>query len=391
MIALSHPISRNNLLLLGLLLLGSCKMSEYIKEPSVGFNGSFEVEKNGYPVNWITYTPKTAKVGNFRIYFDQKDVKEGKQSLRFDVKKCSDKGGRFSPGVAQEIPVTEGEEYRLTYWIKNNDAIFKIEAKAVNAMYQQHCYSFSSGEYLSEWTKKVAICHVNKGMNKLRFEVTILKPGTFWIDDVKLEKNTKPLKEDLINYELLMNDTVTFNIIPPINGRGLKGSFSRSSYDLSAFTISYDENGNLEVSGVKGCPSNHQNEIIFYLTKGTTMRHGDTIIVNASSFYNKLYLINVKSNGIVDTLPQNAQIRLLSKDLNNNYSPTLITARHETATLLALPTGVNYDEINVAFHKPETVGVFSYFAVTDTNGVTKTYPSDDYILMGGNTFNFIKK
>ena len=95
-----HYYSKYPFLLIVLLLFVSCKMCEHIVDDKAGFNGSFEEEKNGVPINWITYTSKTAKYANFRLYFDEKDMKDGKQSLRFDVTNCSDKGGRLSPGIA---------------------------------------------------------------------------------------------------------------------------------------------------------------------------------------------------------------------------------------------------------------------------------------------------
>lgn len=166
----------------------SCKMSEHIVDDKAGFNGSFESEKNGVPINWITYTSKTAKYANFRLYFDTKEAKDGKQCLRFDVKNCSDKGGRLSPGIAQEILVKEGETYRLTYWVKNKESNFRVVAKAVNANNEQFCYSLTSGETINEWTEKTAICAIGKSMTKLRIEVNILSPGAFWIDDIKVER-----------------------------------------------------------------------------------------------------------------------------------------------------------------------------------------------------------
>jgi len=80
----------------------SCKqMSEKITDKSAGMNGGFEVSKNGIPVNWVMYTPKTVADAKFEIVLDKDVFKEGKQSLRFDVDKCSSIGGWNSPGIYQ--------------------------------------------------------------------------------------------------------------------------------------------------------------------------------------------------------------------------------------------------------------------------------------------------
>ena len=39
-----------------ILTVGCNKMSEKVVDKSVGLNGSFEVSKNGLPVNWLIYT-----------------------------------------------------------------------------------------------------------------------------------------------------------------------------------------------------------------------------------------------------------------------------------------------------------------------------------------------
>ncbi len=72
-----------------MILAGCNQMSEKETDPSVGLNGGFEVSKNGLPVNWLMYTPNTVPEAVFEIKLDKNVYKEGKKSLRFDVKKCS--------------------------------------------------------------------------------------------------------------------------------------------------------------------------------------------------------------------------------------------------------------------------------------------------------------
>jgi hypothetical protein len=91
-------------------------MSESLIDECLGLNGSFEKAKNNLPTNWLVYTQNTTGEGDFNISFDTNDAKDGTQSLKLDVKKCSDKGGWYSPGIAQEIPVKVNEEYKISFW-----------------------------------------------------------------------------------------------------------------------------------------------------------------------------------------------------------------------------------------------------------------------------------
>ena len=75
------------------LTVGCVKMSEYVEDKSAGLNGSFEVSENGLPVNWIMYTPNTIPDADFQIILDKDIFKEGKQSLKFEVERCSSTGG----------------------------------------------------------------------------------------------------------------------------------------------------------------------------------------------------------------------------------------------------------------------------------------------------------
>ena len=81
-------IKSNYSLMLGLVLIlsGCIRMSEKETDTSTGLNGGFEVSKNGLPVNWLMYTPNTVPDADFEIELDNVVFKEGKQSLRFDVK-----------------------------------------------------------------------------------------------------------------------------------------------------------------------------------------------------------------------------------------------------------------------------------------------------------------
>jgi len=162
------------------------QMSESVTDESAGINGSFEVIKNNLPVNWLVYTPNTTGEGDFDFSFDTKDAKEGKQSLKLDVKTCSAKGGWHSPGIAQEIPVKANEEYKISFWIKNSQSTFTVNINCVNAKQESKCLTLASSESINEWKYYEYKYKVPKDMEKLRIEMNVVKPGIFWIDNIKV-------------------------------------------------------------------------------------------------------------------------------------------------------------------------------------------------------------
>lgn len=180
------------ILMLGLLVLTGCvKMSEKESDESAGINGGFEVTKNGLPVNWLMYTPNTVPDGEFKVIIDKNIFKEGKQSIRFDVVNCSSTGGWHSPGFTNEFSDSgqfEGEViYKLSFWIKNNGSKFRVEAGGVAPYKGEMKVLIESAEQIEDWKYLEYKINVPKERH-LRMELNILKPGTFWIDDVQIVK-----------------------------------------------------------------------------------------------------------------------------------------------------------------------------------------------------------
>ena len=88
-----------SILSITLLLLLACKPGSIaIKGNDCNMNGGFEILKNNYPVNWNYYSPTTVNQGDFTISSDSLIVKEGRRSLKFNIKQCESIGGWHSPG-----------------------------------------------------------------------------------------------------------------------------------------------------------------------------------------------------------------------------------------------------------------------------------------------------
>lgn len=164
------------------------QMSESVVDPKVGSNGSFEMVKEELPVNWLVYTEKTTGEGSFKMDVDTSNAKEGQQALRFHVSACSDLGGHFSPGIAQELDVEPGKDYRIHFWVKNEGTAFKMNTSAVTAFEASQGPVLRSSETFKDWHLFTMDYKIPESMQKLRLELSVLKPGTLWIDAVSLEK-----------------------------------------------------------------------------------------------------------------------------------------------------------------------------------------------------------
>jgi len=164
------------------------QMSESIIDTNAGVNGGFEITQNEMPVNWQFYTQKTTGKGKFIIELDKKNFKEGKQSIKFSVADCSSEGGRFSPGLAQEIPANEGDEFTVKFWVKNSESQFLVKINGINATESDNGINFKSNENSDDWKQLKFKYTIPKEMNRLRIEINIIKQGNFWIDNFEIEK-----------------------------------------------------------------------------------------------------------------------------------------------------------------------------------------------------------
>lgn len=173
-------------------LMGGChQMSEQVVDKKAGLNGSFEVSKNGLPVNWLMYTPNTIPDADFQILLDKEIFKEGKQSLKFDVKRCSSIGGWKSPGFTNEFSevgkYTGEGRYKLSLWVKNAGTEFVITAGGVSAKKGNMIAQIKENEQIDDW--KLLEYEIDVPKDRwLRMELNILQPGSFWIDDVRIER-----------------------------------------------------------------------------------------------------------------------------------------------------------------------------------------------------------
>jgi uncharacterized protein (TIGR03067 family) len=168
--------------------------SEYVEFRPAGLNGSFEITQYGLPVNWHMSTPKREQGSDFDIMMDTTDFKEGKQSLKFVVRKCDEKRG---PGFFKEFAPNQnppaafetkpGETYRISFWAKNAGSEFVFKARGVSSFKGDEGVVIRSKETINEWRRFECTYTIPPKM-WLRIHLNVVQPGTFWIDDIRIVK-----------------------------------------------------------------------------------------------------------------------------------------------------------------------------------------------------------
>lgn len=185
-------------------------------------------------------------------------------------------------------------------------------------------------------------------------------------------------------HELNLGEIKAFN--DSIKGTIFQFSLRRGAYDLSRYKLEGNNDGSLKLFNLHGASGNHQNELEIKYCSGNIKRDADTITIQVKSHFNKLYIFSIEKKGIVDSLSNNVQIKLVAKTLKNEYCPSLVST-YNGLSLVALPSNIKEKEIYKPFHSDKTIGVFSYFAIYDEHGNVKNYPPNDYVIIGGNALS----
>ncbi|NKB72746.1 MAG: hypothetical protein GKR89_37215 [Candidatus Latescibacteria bacterium] len=176
-------------------LFGCNDTSEQIRDPDTGVNGSFEVVRSGLPVNWLIYTPATVPDSDFDVLFDTTKHVDGRQSLKFIVRACTPIGGWKSPGLAQEYPAQAGDVFNVSFSVMNHGAEFYVGIGGVGSFEGVEGPSVKTRSTLRKWRRYDWEYTMPEKMERLRINLNITKPGTFWIDDVRITRQSgEPVK-----------------------------------------------------------------------------------------------------------------------------------------------------------------------------------------------------
>jgi len=165
-------------------------MSIRQKSESAGFNGSFEIVKSGLPVNWYFSYP-AIKNGDVEISLDTMDVVEGGQSLKFIVHRVDSRPGWRRPGLFQVHPAKAKRSYKVSFWLKNQGCNVSLMINSEKPKTAPPATRRILGEEetgTNKWRKFEYVYTVPDTYNNIRFDLGVVQPGTFWIDDVRIEE-----------------------------------------------------------------------------------------------------------------------------------------------------------------------------------------------------------
>ena len=224
-------------------------------------------------------------------------------------------------------------------------------------------------------------------MNKKLMIVSLILIVLFF-NQMRAQSDVK--EKEIEQYELNQNEVIAFFNDSNIRTSDYKCTFKRNSYDNTRYSVEINGTGNLKVSDISECNGNHQNEIELFNSSGTITRNSDTIKIYAKTIYNKFYLFNVKKNGMNESFAPEIRIELISKTLNNENCPNLVTLNEDKLHITAFPKNIDKDEIYEPYHLDKTIGIFTRFAVYDSSGKTEFFPAGDYIIIGGNSLKISK-
>ena len=169
---------------------GCTKMSIRHKSESSGFNGSFEVVQSGLPVNWYFHYPPI-KNGDVEISLDTKDAIEGNQSLKFKVHRVDSRPGWRRPGLFQVRSAKSNRSYRVSFWLKNQGCkvSLTINSEKPKSAPLANRRMLGEGETgANTWRQFEYVYTVPDTYNNIRFDLGVVQPGTFWLDDVRIEE-----------------------------------------------------------------------------------------------------------------------------------------------------------------------------------------------------------
>ena len=177
------------LIIVSLTILAGCKPgSVAVKGYDCLMNGSFETLRDGLPVNWWYYAMETVPTGDFDIISDSTQFKEGKRSLKFQVRSCDPIGGWHSPGFFEEFKVQPGERYKVSFWIISKDCLVKVSVSAgMEGNPGPHEIILNQKMTTSDWKYFEYYFDIPMANDNIRFEANILSPGIIWFDDIKIE------------------------------------------------------------------------------------------------------------------------------------------------------------------------------------------------------------
>ncbi len=158
-------------------------------DPSAGFNGSFEKSKHGLPLNWHFYTSEEYEQ-SYNVILETESAKDGKQSLKFNIKSIDTlklHEEMQAPGMFGLTDAEIGDKYKVSFWLKNQGSKFNIHVG--NQFFGLFAETIvETDENITDWTYFEYEYTIPESNASICFGLNFISPGTFWIDDVRIEK-----------------------------------------------------------------------------------------------------------------------------------------------------------------------------------------------------------
>ncbi len=158
-------------------------------DPSAGFNGSFEKSKHGLPLNWHFYTSEEYEQ-SYNVILETESAKEGKQSLKFNIKSIDTlklHEEMLAPGMFGLTDAEIGDKYKVSFWLKNQGSKFNIHVG--NQFFGLFAETIlETDDNITDWTYFEYEYTIPESNPSICFGLNFISPGTFWIDDVRIEK-----------------------------------------------------------------------------------------------------------------------------------------------------------------------------------------------------------
>jgi hypothetical protein len=159
---------------------------------------------------------------------------------------------------------------------------------------------------------------------------------------------------------------------------------SRGSYDQSGYEILIDSQYHIGYKKLKAAEGLHQSELEFNFCSANFLKQKDTVFIKVTTPHTKLYLLSLDQQKLLGTFGNKIEIEVAADDVNNKNCRTMISTYAKHLSLIALPKGVERNELFWSQHSPKTIGVFSYLKLKDSEGKDYFFSAGDYLLIGGN-------
>ena len=174
-------------------------------DASVDENGSFEVVRNGLPVNWFM-DRYAIRDGEVEFSLDPTEAVDGQQSLKLVVHAVDDHRWA-APWFFRTGPAEPGATYAVSFWLKSTacvlDMVIRNEGKdplfGFGKLSEAEREDFAAhppirrviggGETSADkWRQFRYVYRIPETDGSLRFELRVVRPCTLWIDDVRIER-----------------------------------------------------------------------------------------------------------------------------------------------------------------------------------------------------------